>query len=624
MAARPTGMTLRELLAAAPPRHRRAVAAAVGAQDESAAALARALGEERRLAELVAALPAAARAAATRLAFASPAQVHSDATAAFVELERHGLAFAFGERWWRRYALPSDLEAPLRRVRAAAHARLVPAREASAARWIAAPAQTAHDAAALWGFLARTPARVKTDGEIYVRTWPKLYAALPPIAGIDASGFETMRADLALELLRDSGALRLRVGDRPGQDERRELTADGDLPATLDAEAATLANRMEAERASGHAVAAALARALEGRAVALAPLGKALKAILDEVGLGSWGRHGDATRALSALGPLWLAGGIQLGANARGEPIAARFAAPEQAGAGGPLGVCQSNFELICLRPPAPSERALLELAAEAVEGQAHVFRVTRGSVRCAARMLGSGGARAGLERLVGELPQNVERSISDWERGVRPPLRLRSAIFLDAGDAAAADALAAGPLAGLVADRLGETLLAVRSQQVDDAERALARAGHELEPGLERVSGSWLERPDGSGEARALWAPQQATGQGSPDPPGKLVSTIGEGAGAQDATSRKRPTPADPGGPSGLAAEAESLTAILRALEQEADVEIVYAGKRGLTERRITPLAIEGSALRAWCHLRGDERSFWLASVRHAALAQD
>src|SRR5439155_14551312 len=172
VAARPTGTTVRELLAAAPAAHRRSVAAGLGAGDASAAALSRALGDD--LAGVVAALAPQARAAATALAFASPVYAGPRA-AVLVELERHGLAFAFGDRWSRRYVVPADLEAPLREVRAAAHAGPVAAaREPAAQRWVAAPAQTAHDAAALWAFLAQAPVRVKADGELYARAWPKL------------------------------------------------------------------------------------------------------------------------------------------------------------------------------------------------------------------------------------------------------------------------------------------------------------------------------------------------------------------------------------------------------------------------------------------------------------------
>ena len=607
MAARPTGTTVRELLAASPAAHRRSVAAALGAGDASAAALARALRDD--LADVVAALAPQARAAATALAFASPVYAGPRA-AVLVELERHGLAFAFGDRWSRRYVVPADLEAPLREVRAAAHAGPVAAAgEPAAQRWVAAPAQTAHDAAALWAFLAQAPARVKADGELYARAWPKLIEALPPIDGLDAAGFGAMRVEMALELLRTSGFLRLRVGDRPGQEARRELAADGDLPGALERDAATLPARLlrEAERPPGHAIAGALVRALGGGA-ALGPLGAALGRMLDEAGVHAYRSHDDVTRALSALGPLWLAGALELGADERGEPVAARLAPAETPPVEGPLGVCQSSFDVVCLRPPAPAERAALALTSDPVAGQAHVFRITRASARCAERSLGAGGARAALERLAGALPQNVERSIADWVRDVRPPLRLRSAIFVDAGDAASAEALVAGPLAGLVVERLGESLLAVAGRGLAEVERALAGAGHELEPGLDRVSGSWLERPDVSADARDRWSAGQPSDPPLSRAPGKLVSTLAERpAGAVDLTP-----------------EADSLTVILEALEEEADVEILYAGRRGITLRRITPLEIDNAALHAWCHLRDDERSFWLGSIQGATLIQD
>lgn len=608
-------MTVRELLAASSADHRRAVAAGLGAGDENVAALARLLEDEARLEELVAALPAEARAAATMLAFASPVFTgpgHVQRTAA-LELERRGIAFAFGDRWSRHYVVPSNLSAPLRRVRSAAHARRMPPADAVAERWVGAPAQTVHDAAALWAFLARTPARVKADGELYARAWPKLTGALPPIVGIDAAGFDTMRVDLALDLLREDGFVRLRVADRPGHEVRRELAAEGDLPVALERDAATLPGRLHtcARRGPIHAVADALGGALEGRAVELGALGEAVRRVIDEAGLPDRAGQDDVTRALSAVGPLWLAGMLELGVDGAGEPVAARFAPDGLPEAEGPLGICQSTFEVVCLRPPAAAERAMLELVAEAVPDQAHVFRLTRGSARCAERLLGPGGARAALDRLTGALPQNVDRSLADWVGDVRPPLRMRSAIFLDAGDAATADALAGGPLAGLVTDRLSERLLAVHGRQVADVERALAAAGHELEPGLDRVSGTWLERPDGSAEARARWAAGDPYAEEARRPLHKLVSTLG-GSEAPSTNGRL----------AALSPELESLSVIVHALEEESDVEILYAGKRGLTQRRITPLEIEGEALHAWCHLRDDERSFWMASIRSAEVA--
>ena len=62
-----------------------------------------------------------------------------------------------------------------------------------------------------------------------------------------------------------------------------------------------------------------------------------------------------------------------------------------------------------------------------------------------------------------------------------------------------------------------------------------------------------------------------------------------------------------------------DPIEVVLDAIERGADVFIVYAGARGMSERQITPYEVEGAAVHAYCHLRGDERSFWLASIREA-----
>jgi predicted DNA-binding transcriptional regulator YafY len=62
----------------------------------------------------------------------------------------------------------------------------------------------------------------------------------------------------------------------------------------------------------------------------------------------------------------------------------------------------------------------------------------------------------------------------------------------------------------------------------------------------------------------------------------------------------------------------------VLNAIEQDADVFIVYAGARGTTHRQITPYEVEGAAVHAYCHLRDDERSFWLASILDAIPVRD
>lgn len=617
-AGRPTAMTLRELLVASTPGHRRVVASTLGLDGGDAADVARALHDDRRLAELIGGLSPAAGAAAGALAFddaaglGHPGQGPSPATLS--GLERHGLAFAFGTGWTRRWAMPEDLRPRVRRLRAEARARpLARGSQATPRRPAGAPLQCGHDAAALWAYLARTPVRVKADGEVYARAWPKLEGALPPISGIDADGFAAMRVDLALEFLRAGGFLRLRSGGRPGQETRRDLAADGDLAGALAREPDLADARLTRLLARGaHGVAADLAAALPGRTVGLEAFGSALRELLDEAGDRAWSRHAPGTLTLSALGPLWLTGTVQLEVDAQEAPVAVHVVPASAAPAEGPLGVCQSSFEVVCLRPPTPAERAVLTLAAEPVAGQAHVFRITRTSVCALARTVGRERVRGALEGLIGALPQNVERSVADWVAGVRSALRMRSALFVEAPDAETAQALAAGPLAGLVVERLGERGLAVSGRSLTEVERVLGQAGHELEPGLDRVSGTWLDRHDGSGEARGRWAPGDLAPP-RPTTSGKLVSTLAT------RSAPSAPHPPRSAAERGLVVEVESLAAVLTALEEERDLDIVYAGRRGLTRRRITPLEIEGPALRAWCHLRGDDRSFWLASIHHA-----
>lgn len=616
------GMTLGELLAASPRGHRRAVATALGAGDDRPEAIASVLLDEPRLAAIVAALDAPARAAATAVAVLPAVAVApgrgSTSAEALVALERHGIAFAFGTSWWREYAVPADLRAPLRRVRAAAHARRLPerdARGAGSARWVGASQQIAHDAAALSAHLAGTPPRLKADGDVYVREWPKLTAALPAIDGLDADGFGSMRVGLALDLLRRHALLRVRVDDAPGKEPRRELVPAGDLPGHLGRDPSTLAAelRFHACRGYSQALAATLVEALPGRALPLPALGAALGDMLIEAGLDPYANHNDLTRALSVLGPLWLAGMIQLGVRAGTEPSLVRLAPAPIPDAAAPLGVCQASFEVVCLRAPTPAERARLALVAQPHPGQAHVLTLTRDSVRRAERALGEGGARATLEGLVGALPQNVSRSLDDWAGGVRAPLRLRSALFLDAGDAATAEALATGALAGVVVERLGERLLALDGTRAATIAAAVAAAGHDLEPGLDRVSGIWREDPERSREARALWGPDPP-GDGAAEhaPEGALASTL---TAAKRASPARRPAPVAP-------RLLDPLQMVTVALERDLDLDIVYAGRNGISQRRITPLEVEGGTLHAWCYLREDERSFQLAGIREAVLA--
>jgi hypothetical protein len=603
---------LATLLAAVPDPHRRAVAGALGVPTGTPAdSLAAALRE--RLPQVVAGLSREARAAASHTAVLHEDGVlhnyYGRSEAALLELERQGLAFAFGERYWRRWYVAQELRAPLARALAARHAEGLA--QGRAKRWLAAPLQTAHDAAALWAFMHRAPVRVKADGDVYARFWPKLVAALPPLELFsDNDTLGELRLTLVLWFLRDNGFLRLRVDDRPGVYEiRRELVATGDLAAALAVEPETLRERLLAT--SGDAIrraAQALSETAPGRTVSLAGFGAALRALLEEAGESVHPSWTDRPLALRGLETAWLAGAVELGADRSGRPVAARLAPLMLERPRGPAAVCQGNFELVLLRPPTPAERLAAELAAERVPGQAHVLRITRASVRAGTlARFGSGGLAEALTGLAGELPQNVARSIADWARGVTAPLRLRSALMVDAGDAETAAALAAGPLAGHVVERIGERLLAVRGSELADVERALDAAGVEVEPGLERVSGSWQEPVDRSTPARSAWAPRVPAEQ--EEAPGALASNI-------SAPATPAPAEADAGD---QLQDDEPLDVILRALEKETDVVIIYAGARGITHRQVTPLDLDDARLHAWCHLRGDARSFWLRSIIEA-----
>jgi hypothetical protein len=612
---------LRELLAGATVEHRRAVAGAIGlAADAPAARIAEALEDEERLASIVAGLSGVGRAAATAGAFAGRGAVFQAPAragpAGVLELERHGLVYAFGRSWWREYGVPDDLLAPLARVRAAAHAARVPEGESGGdARFVGAPLQLAHDAAVLSAFMAREPVRVKADGQIYARTRPKLAAAVGQVLGTGSDETAAIRVDMALEWLREEGLLRLRVDDLPGRETRRELVAAGDPARSLAAEPAALRERLATflVRYDELRCTLALTRALEGRVLSLAALGEALGALLEEAQVSVPHAFEAVELALTCSLPLWLAGELELGFDDDGGLVAARLAAPEPpAGSPGPLAVAQGNFELVLLRPPGPAERRVLELCCERAAGQEHVFQITRAAARAAQRAgAGPGGVAGALAELAGELPQNVARSLDDWTRDVRAPLRLRSAMLVDAGDGASADALAAGPLAELVVERLGERMLAVPASRLDEVTHALRATGAELEPGLERISGAWEERMDASEPARRRWEPAV---EDEPGPRGDQVSTI-------------EPDAPQPGPEIELGAGAgagEPLVTILEALERDSDLVMVYAGARGVTHRVVTPIDVDESRLHAYCHLRDDERSFWLSSILAAGAAPD
>jgi hypothetical protein len=603
--------TLRDLLCQAPATHRRSIAATLQLDEAGGDGLAAALLEADRLRAICDALPPAGRAAAAHAALccgeiALRGYGRSADPGPARELELHGIAFLFEDGWQRVYHVPDDLRRPLAAALAAHHAERVKSRRAR--RWLGAPQQGLHDAAAVSAFCARTPIRVKADGEIYSRMWPKLVVALPEQELSPSDEHE--RVSGALELLRDHGFLRVSVDDRPGVEARRELVPAGDLAGWLAADHSALDTRLPGDPLLAATV--ALTDVLAGRDVHLSSFGAALLGLLTEAGVRIHASSTQAALAERALRTRWRMGAVQLGVADDGEPVAARLTPVPPPAADGRLAVCQSNFEVIALRPPLPGERLVLELCCEAVAGQAHVWSLTRSSARCGQRAGLPGGVPAALERLCGTpLPQNVARSLADWVRDVRPPLRLRSAIVVDAGDPESAQRLLEGPLAGLVVERLGETLLAVAASRLPSVGQALSAAGEELEAGLDRVSGRWMESPSRSQQALTAWSPH---GVEHHEPTGKLISTLRAGE-TRSAPTERSPTPALP--ESSLAAD--PIVAVLAAMERGSDVFMVYAGARGITERVITPIDVDEARVHAYCHLRGDERSFWLSSIQEA-----
>ena len=619
--AEPDGSGVVELLAAGPASHRRGVAAQLGlGSDADAEEIAAVLGDRERMARIVGALTPGARRLAAEAAFLDEGVVQQSwggrVSPAVAELERHGVVFSFRGPYNLEHWVPPELRPLLAEALAAPYAgalatagRLAP----GPVRWLEAPLQLAHDVATLWAYLARSPVRVKTDGVVYQRDVEKLFEALPPFELHGPQDvMEGPRLSFLLRALRDEQLVRVRVDDRPGAGARRELVAVGDPVALLAAQPERLRRRLvaHARRSVMGAPAVALASSLEpGTVVTLESFGAALRAMCDNSGVGV-PEASDLGLGLGGLHMAWLAGEVVIGVGEHGLPTSIRAEpATIPDGSHGRI-VCQPNFELVALAPPTPAERLVLALSSEPVLGQAHVFRLTRTSVRAAQRTgVLDGGVLAALERLVGEVPQNVARSIRDWCSSVHRPLRLRTAMLIDTGDSATADALLAGELGAHVVERLGPSQLAIRAGELKAAEAALRREGHSLEPGIDRLSGRFSEREPAPSEAEAHWDPVI-----SDEPPdGKQVSTVEHvavsPAHVPAAGTRRHATP-DTDDP---------IEVVLDAIERGVDVFIVYAGARGMSERQITPYEVEGAAIHAYCHMRGDERSFWLGSIREA-----
>jgi hypothetical protein len=527
--------TLERALAALPASHRRIVAENVGAAGSQPVAIAAVLLDEGRLEQVIAELPSQARAATTELAFAgvdlwSIRSPRPGEQAVLDVLERRGLAVCFRSPWSMSFVAPVDLVPALRRVRARAHARRIPDAPPPA-RSFETSEQLLQDVAAVGAAIVHEAIQIKADGDLYAKARPKLDAGLAPLhEGVP--DFGEHRIDLALALLQELGALRIASDDLPGRPTRRTLQVEGDLAARLDLSFDGRVGLTRVLQRVFHDLELVdpLLDELAGRTVGLEALGSAVDALFGEA------RKRPATvetapllTGLAAVRLRILSGGAMIGAAADAGALAVTLAPPRPLEPDGPPCIAQSDFELVALRPLVPHERAALYLLGEPVAGREHVARLTRERIHGAARALRERDPDAilgRLTRLAGTLPQNVERAVADWVSQAPPRARLRSAIVVDLGDGELGDQVAA-KLGDLVAERLAPNLLAVAAEDLSAVASALRRAGVELDPGLDRVSGPWREPRSVEDDASRWWRPSPDPADLLSAPEGRLVSGL-------------------------------------------------------------------------------------------------
>lgn len=526
--------------------HRRIVAQAIGAARDTPEAIAAVLRDEEALASIVADLDDDARRLVTQTAFAPACAWSSGGRAIEPEvarvLERHGLLLNFATRWGATVCTPLDLEVPLRCIRARAHATRAPDAEiASGHRLVHLPEQLLHDAAGLAAVIAAGGIQLKADGNLFARAVPKLTAALAPLPAA-IPGLETTRLDLALRLLEENGALQVRAQELPGAAAKRELALARDVPAMLDVEAAGRAGLMDAIgrcHILGRELAEALLDAFARRTVTLEDVGATLARLCGEAAKHLHGPAGvpDALVGLAAVTERWLRGDVGLTVDPKGVPVAAVFGPAAVDEPSGPPCLAQADFEIVAMRPLTPGERATLLSVAEPVAGREHVARVTKERVHAALRAQSTLDVLGRLRALAGALPQNVEHTVQGWTQQAPRRARLRTAMMLAAPDEETAERLAFA-LGHLLVERLSPTLLAVDADALPAVAKAVRQAGVELEDGLDRVSGTWSERPDRHAHT-SWWRPTLPEHRPrAAAPAGRLDSQLGSDPSADASSS--------------------------------------------------------------------------------------
>lgn len=658
-APKPAAHSLVPGLKALGPKHRRAVAQTIGAARDTPEAIASVLRDEEALGSIVAELDDAARRLVTRTSFA-PAYGWSTGRGAIElevaqVLERHGLLFTFETRWGVTVCTPLDLEEPLRRIRAGSHTALAPDAEAAAEhRVVHLPEQLLHDAALLAAVIGAGGIQLKTDGNLFARAVPKLTAALAPLP-VGMPGLETTRLDLALRLLEENGALRVRGQALPGAPAKRELALALDVPALLDVPPAARAVLMDAIGASpmpGQEMIGLVLDAFAERTVALHDVGAAVAGLFAEAAKQLPGRGTgvpDATVGLAAVTERWLRGDVGLTVDAKGMPVAAVFAPAAVDEPSGPPCLAQGDFELVTMRLVTPGERAALLSVAEPVPGREHVARVTKERVHSALRSEATLDVAGRLRGLAGTLPQNVEQTVEGWAQQAPRRARLRSAVMLAAPDEETAERLAFA-LGRLLVERLSPTLLAVDAGKLPAVGKGVRQAGVELEDGLDRVSGVWTERPDRDAHP-GWWRPTPPEHRPTADPPaGRIGSRLdwkpapepaarARAGGGGDARSRAAAELARRLAEAGLDAEDIELVlgedyddeiddddgaiddVLLHASERGSVVRLKYAGANGLHQEWGTVVQVEDARVQMRDHATGKLSWRWLRAIAEAEI---
>ncbi len=639
--------------------HRQAVARSIGAATASAEAIGAVLCDEQALAAIVAGLDTGARRLVTQTAFA-PSNTYSNGRGeidpdAVRTLERHGLLLSFEQRWGRTVVAPLELEPSLRRIRARAHAALAPDGDPGDARVVHVPEQLLHDAALIASVIGRGGIQLKADGDLFARAVPKLAGALAPLA-VATAGLDTVRMDLALRLLEENGALRVRGLGLPGATSKRELALALDVPSLL---AVPFAARVALMDAIGHSprlgseIIEMLLDAFAGRTVALGDVGASMRRLCGEAAKEipePGGSASDEQLGLWMVTERWLRGDVGLTVDAVGTPVLAVMTAVEGEDPAGLPCVAQSDFELVMMRPVTPGERAAVLSVAEPVAGREHVARVTKERVWDAVRGATTTDVVGRLRALAGTLPQNVEQTVQGWERQAPRRARLRSAMILAAPDEPTAERLAFA-LGPALRERLSPTLLAVDAGALSAVAKAVRQTGVELDDGVDRVSGTWVDRPDRDAHPQ-WWHPTPDGGRPAPAAPaGRLVS----GLGSEPESEPERGALAGVDGDDDHRHAADELARLLAqaglerdtielilggdddedledhetaledilllAHETDAIVRITYAGANGFLKEWVTIVQLDDARVRVCDNATGKRSWRWLRSIAEAEI---